>query len=501
MTAGPSPFDPPEGPLRRSVGRGAVAIAASQAVMIATQMASVLILSRLLEPEDFGLVAMCAPVIALLGMLQDFGLLQATIQKKDIRHADVNFLFWINVGLSLTLAAGLALLSPLVALFYQEPRVGPLVAAMASIIAIGGLGAQHGALLNRRMEYGRLALISVTGALVSLAVAAGWALMSPSYWALFAGQLAGVLLPTGLMWASSRWRPGLPRGVEGGRALLGFGAGITGFNFANFFGRNLDNILIGRYWGGGQLGLYDRAYKLLLMPVSQITNPLSRVMVPALSRMQEEPGRYRSAFLRVLGLAMLVTMPGIAAATALADVLIPFALGEQWRGAVPIFMALGFAGLLQPLNNPAGWLFISQGRSTDYMLWGFATAAIATVAFVAGLPYGAVGVAIAVSVSDYLRTPVLWWFVCRSGPVRVGDMIAAAGPKVLAGLLALAAVWLARPLLPGAPLPALLCGAALSYVLFVALIALFPSGRATLGEALRLAGGGVRRLRPMTKER
>jgi PST family polysaccharide transporter len=482
-----SEFDPREGSLRRSVGRGAAATALAQAIQVATQIASVLTLSRLLAPEDFGLVAMCTPVIAFLGMLQDFGLVQATVQKKGLLREEVNFLFWINVAMSGTLALLLLALSPAIALFYQEPRVGPLIAAMALPMVLGGLGAQHLALLNRRMEFGRIAMVSGAGAVTTLLVAVVWALVSPSYWALFAGTLSGSLLSTTLAWTFSRWRPSRPRRVAGGRSLLGFGAGITGFNFSNFFARNLDNILIGRVWGEAQLGFYDRAYKLLLFPLSQISNPLSRVMVPALSRMVEEPGRYRHAYFRVLNLSLLVSMPGVAFATGMADVLIPFLLGEQWRPSAAIFMALGLAGLMQPLNNPAGWLFISQGRSNDYMVWGFASAAFAITAIVAGLSWGALGVAIAYAISEYLKTPPLWLVVCRKGPVRVSDVVRACGPSVLAAHGALLAVYLGHDALAQRGAGGLVTSALLSYITFAVIVVAFASGRATLREIAELA--------------
>jgi PST family polysaccharide transporter len=442
-----SAFDPPQGSLRKSVGHGAVATGLAQSVKVATQVISVIVLSRLLSPQDFGVVAMCAPVLVFIALFQDFGLTQATVQKSSISHDEVNYLFWINVTVSAALACVLAATAPLIAAFYGEPRVSPLVAAMALQILAYGLGAQHLALLNRRMAFG---------------------------------------LPALCYWMNSRWRPGFPRKVDGVGELLHFGAGITGFNFANFFARNLDNILIGKYWGEAQLGLYDRAYKLLLFPLSQIANPLSRVMVPALSRLNGEPDRYRSAYLRVMRLMLLVALPGVATAVATSDILIPFFLGEQWRESSDIFRALGFAGLLQPLNNPAGWLFISQGRSGDFMRWGIVTAVTSILAFVIGLPYGALGVAVAYAVSEYLRTPFLWIYVGRKGPLRVGDMYRAATPFVLGAHLALAAVWFAKPSLPHQKILAIVAAAILSYLIAVVVALLFPSGRETLRESLAL---------------
>ncbi len=488
-------FDPAEGSLRTSVGRGAFAIAVSQGVQVATQFVSVLVLSRLLAPSDFGLVAMCAPIIALLGMLQNFGLVQATVQKKDLTVRDVNFLFWINLSFSAALALVLLALSPLIALFYGEPRVGPLIAAMSSTIVISGLGAQHGAILNRRMQFGRIAFLTVVGAITTLAVAVGWALVSPSYWALFAGTLAGATFATLLTWLFSGWWPGMPRRAHDMRGLLGFGAGITGFNLTNFLARNLDHIMIGRVWGSVELGFYDRAYKLLLLPLRQVSDPLARVMIPALSRMLDEPHRYRHAYLRVLNLSLLLILPGVAWATATADRLIPFVMGEQWHQSAPIFMALGFAGLMQPLNNPTGWLFISQARTTDYMIWGFVTAGISIIAFAGGLYWGALGVAIAYAISEYIKTVPLWYYVSRRGPVRWREILQACGPLMLAAHVSLAGVWLLRDQFSDSTPVMLATNLMLSYGVFLFVVAAFETGRATLREAIDLVKGQLLKVR------
>lgn len=486
MAADSTVFDPPSGSLGRSVGRGALVTGGSQAVRLACQFASVIVLSRLLSPEHFGIVAMAAPVMGFIGLFQDLGLTQATVQKKDITHGEVNTLFWLNLGISALLAGLMVLAWPLVTQFYGDPRAGVLVAAMSlQLVLVGGTG-QHLALLNRRMEFGRIAILDGLSAVLGLAVSVVWALVDPTFWALYAGGTATALAGLAGGWMLSRWRPGLPRWTPGAGRLVHFGAGITGFNFANFFSRNLDNILIGRYRGNAELGLYDRAYRLLLFPLQQVTNPLSRVMVPALSRMTDQPERYRNAFLRVIPILLLVTLPGVALAVALADILVPFALGQQWTGSAVIFQALGFAGLLQPLNNPSGWLFISQGRSTEFMRWGIFVALTSIVAFVIGLPYGAFGVALAYAVSEYVRTPFLWFYIGKRGPIRAGDVTRVAFPFVVGGHLAVGVLWALRPHLPQDPLPALALGTVLSYLMVAGFAALFAPGRATLRECLQL---------------
>ncbi|TGW04358.1 lipopolysaccharide biosynthesis protein, partial [Mesorhizobium sp. M2D.F.Ca.ET.145.01.1.1] len=151
-----------------------------------------------------------------------------------------------------------------------------------------------------------------------------------------------------------------------------------------------------------------------------------------------------------------------------------------------IFLALGFAGLLQPLNNPAGWLFVSQGRSGDFMRWGIITAVTSVLAFALGLPYGALGVAVAYAVSEYLRTPFPWLYVGRSGPLQAGHVLRAATPFVLGAHLALGAVWLVKPMLPQQHVVALASGAILAYAITIVVALAFAAGREALREALKM---------------
>ncbi|MGE6740346.1 lipopolysaccharide biosynthesis protein [Allorhizobium pseudoryzae] len=472
-----SEFDPDQTSYRRSVQAGAIVTGSSQAVVALCQIVSVIVLSRLLSPSDFGIVAMSWPVIGLLSIFQDFGLTQATVQRPGITREDVNFLFWLNVGISGLVALAIFATAPLAAAFYSEPKIAALLMAMSCLVLIQGLGAQHTALLNRRMRFPALSAMEVAGALGGLATSVTWALLSPSYWALFGGSLVTVLLPVILAWTLSGWRPGLPRRAEGARALVNFGAGLTGFNLSNFVARNADNVLIGRFLGGAQLGLYDRAYKLMLMPLRQATNPLARVMVPTLARLSDEPARYRQAYLTVVPLLLIALVPGIAALIIVAPTFIPFLLGPEWQESALIFSALGFAGLLQPLNNPAGWLFISQGRSRDFMIWGVVTAITSVAAFVIGLPYGVYGVAVCYTISEYLRTPFLWWFIGRKGPVRVRDMLGAAAPTLIGAHLAIGGFFWFDPALPGNPIAQAAIAASLTYSVSILIALIFPSGR------------------------
>lgn len=280
--------------------------------------------------------------------------------------------------------------------------------------------------------------------------------------------------------------------------LLGFGAGVTGFKMTNFFSRNLDNILIGRVWGGQALGYYDRAYKLLLFPLHRIAQPLSQVMVPVLSRMQDEPERYKRAFFRVFGLMQLAILPGVAALTAMADTAVPFLLGAHWSDSAPIFAALGIAGLAQPLANPTGWLFISQGRTTEMAWWGVVSAVLTCAAFAVGVGFGVVELAIAYAAVSMLKLVPLWLLISRKGPVGGDSIRTHILPLFAAGLASYGAIMATKGLLPDPSLIKLLCGAALCYAVFIAVFSLCGYGRRIMGEVRVLAGSAFTRVRRLT---
>src|SRR5439155_6207554 len=148
------------------------------------------------------------------------------------------------------------------------------------------------------------------------------------------------------VWTVCRWRPGLPARGIGIRSMLSYGGNLTGFNVMTFFSRNLHNALIGKFWGPYQLGVYSRAYQMLLMPMQQINAPLAAVAVPTLSRLADSPERYRAAYLKILEKIAMITMPLVAFMIATSDWLVLVLLGPKWQEAGRIFMLLSIAAII-----------------------------------------------------------------------------------------------------------------------------------------------------------
>src|SRR5260370_6086555 len=162
------------------------------------------------------------------------------------------------------------------------------------------------------MRYFALASIGLISLVAGCVVATVLAWKGFHYWALVGSQLAFVFTGTVITWTVCRWRPGMPKKDTGVRSMLRFGGNFTGFSTINFFSRNLDNLLIGRFWGAQQLGLYSRAYQLMMLPIDQINEPVSSVAIPSLSRLTGSDTAYQRASLRMLEKVALLTMPALA---------------------------------------------------------------------------------------------------------------------------------------------------------------------------------------------
>lgn len=476
--------------LKRNSVRGVAVNFSSQLVKFVVQFGYQIAIMRLLAPADFGLVAMTAPVLVFVQMFTDFGLSQSVVQRDKITQSALSFLFWFNVVVSGALSLVTIALAPLAGLFYHEPRVTSIVMVLGVLLFLSGLQALHNALLNRRMAYAQLAAINLVSLVSGVAVGIGSALAGAGYWSLVFNQVAASMVSLALAWTFTRWGPNWPARPaksDGIRDMLGFGGNVTGFNVVNFFARNLDNILIGRVWGEAPLGLYDRAYKLLLLPLNQIVWPFSSVALPTLSRSLHEPALYRRAFLRMMQFIILCTYPGIIFAMCTSRQLIVTVLGSRWEGVAPIFSILAFSGLFASVNNATGWLFISQNRTGEMRNWGIVSSMMFVLSFVMGLPWGPIGVAASYAAFSVVQGPMVWWASTKQGPVSLNDIWVALFPFCLGGLAVFATMFGLDYILPVAPFRLVILFIA-AYAVFIGILAFRHEGRALftdLREQLR----------------
>lgn len=419
--------------------RGGTLAIATQALKFFLTIGATSVMARLLSPHDYGLIGMVAFVTAFVSTYKDLGLAAATIQRPEITFEQVSTLFWINLALSAGITIFTIAISPLVAWFYGEPRLTAITIVTAFGFIISGITVQHEALLRRQMRYVALSVINMASMVVGYVVGISMALKGFSYWSLVGSQLAVATSTTLMILAFCRWLPGLPRKDTGVRSMVRFGGNLTGFATINFFSRNLDNLLIGRVWGAQQLGIYSRAYQLMMLPIEQINEPMTSVAVPSLSRLTDDPPAYRRAYLRMLEKIALITMPGIALLMVTADWIVSIILGAQWSEVASLLIILGIAGLIQPISNTTGWLFITQGRTNEMFKVAMIGGPITMASIAAGLPWGAKGVAAFYVAVHLLLTHLTYWWVAKKGPVKILDFYRVIGTFGIASLGGMAA--------------------------------------------------------------
>lgn len=453
---------------------------AAQGFKFVFSTVATIVLARLLVPEDYGLIGMVAILINFVGMFQYLGLSTATVKWSELNHRQVSTLFWVNMFLSAAIMLVTIGSGPLLAWFYKEPRLIGITTGYGITILFAGLAIQHEAILTRQMRFTAIAVVEVVAILAGFvsAVVAAW--RGAGYWALVLNQLVMTVVTVIGVWSVCRWRPGMPARGIGIKSMLSYGGNLTGFNVMTFFSRNLDNALIGKFWGPYQLGVYSRAYQMLLLPMQQINAPLAAVAIPALSRLADQPERYRAAYLKILEKIVMITMPLGALMIATSDWMVLLLLGPQWRETGRIFQLLGIAAMIQPVTKTAWWLFSTQGRTRELFHWGLLGGAIAIASIIAGLPWGATGVAASYAIADLcIATPLLFWYVGRKGPVRTIDFYRTIAPVSAASVCSLAILFACRPWLNAVPTLFLRLSVALGITVAVSVLILsaLPAGR------------------------
>lgn len=464
--------------------RGAAVTMTSNGVRFVLETSRIIVLARLLQPADYGLVAMVTALTGVMEMFKDLGLNTATVTRQKMSDAQLSTLFWINAGFGGLLTLLTCAVAPLIAWFYGDHRLLAITLGVSPSFLFAGLSVQHQALLRRQMRFGVLAIARIIDVTAGLVVGVLLAWQGAGYWALVAMPVTSAIASSIALWSWSGWRPGPAARRVGAREMVRFGSQVTGTNLVTYFSRRLDQFLLGWWSGPTALGLYDRSMSLVDAPLNRAMGPIATVVLPTLSQLAHEPVRYREAYRRMVEMLCLVAMPGAAFMIGCSDWLIPFVLGKRWTEAAPIFAVLSVIGFLRPIEGSNWWLFTTQDRAGEGLRWSMISGLISAASVVVGLPWGAIGVATAVTTASVLRLPLLVWYTTHTGPVRAVDIYRTLATPTLAALVALGALFVFKPYAESIPpLAAVIGGLAVTGVTFFACLAVLPAGRRTLRDA------------------
>jgi PST family polysaccharide transporter len=428
--------DPAMEALKEKTIRGGAAKLVGQIASLLLRLGTLVVLARLMDPSDFGLVAMATAVTGLFDVFATGGLSAATVQKAEVSDAQVSTLFWINIAIGVLLAILCVASAPLLSAFYHEPRAAWVLVALGPAFAFSAAGVQHFALIQRELRYVTIAVIDVTSQAIAFLVGVGLAFAGWGYWALVVNVITAPFAATIFAWSASGWRPGRPRLDSEIGSMLRFGGTITLNVLVVYVGYNLEKVLLGRYWGPDALGLYGRAYQLINLPTSALNSAIGGVAFAALSRLQNDPARFKSYFLRGYSVVLSMTIPTTIFCAVFSDDLIMVLLGPKWTEAALIFRLMAPTILIFGIINPLSWLLLSIGLQERSLKIALVIAPLVSCAYLVGLPYGPNGVALAYSAAMTLWVvPHVIW--CLHGTViSVRDLLLAAGRPFLSGAVA-----------------------------------------------------------------
>lgn len=458
--------------LATKAARGAVTTLGGQVAKALIQMASVVILARILSPSDYGLLAMVAVILGIADLFRDFGLSSAAIQAKNLSHAQRGMLFWLNTALGLALTIIIFASAPLVAAMYQEPALVPITQALSVTFLINGISTQYRADLNRALRFSRIVVVDITSAAIGLSAGVVLALAGAGYWALVGQQLITGLLMLVLVALSGKWMPGWPRRRVQMNGMVRFGADLVATQLVGYLGRNADTFIIGVRFGPSPLGLYNRAFQLLMLPLTQLRSAATVVALPVLSRLQDEQERMvRFVLAGQLALGyFLVTGLGLVAGAA--SPVTAVLLGEKWMELVPVLVLLAIAAAFQTLAFVGYWVYLSQGLTRALFKYSIAESALTVLCVVVGSQGGILGVAAGFAVAQAINWPLSLWWLSRCSGLPIASLYAGAF-RIMATAVAVGLAAHGTVLLLGAVHPVLsLAAASAAAVLAMAIMAL-----------------------------
>ncbi len=423
---------------RASLHSGVIFIAARGA-NIFVQLASTILLARLLSPHDFGLVAMVIALVGFAPMLIDLGTSEASTQKTHISQADISALFWLNIAIALVLTVLLAGGSSAVAVFFGEPSLTGIALVLSGTFILTALSTQHYALMRRAMQFRHIAMMDISANLSGSAVSVAMALTGWGYWSLVAKPVVTAALTVVFVWMSCHWVPGRPRFSSDVKELVGFGLGVTGFAMTDYLAKSADRIAIGYFLGAGPLGYFQNAFMIYSNVLSILTEPLHNIAASSLSKLRNDVDELKRSWAMALSSLSFFSVPAFAVLAVTGQDFVVLLLGQKWAPAGPLLCIFAVRGIAHSVERTMGWIHVAAGRADRWMWWGAFSAVFQLLALAAGLPFGVTGVAIAYTIAMFaLFVPAL---VYAGRPVGIGakDVLQAVGPQTIAGLVAVAA--------------------------------------------------------------
>ena len=413
--------------LRKKVTFGVKWATASLVVVRMVRFVTLVVLARILTPEIFGLVAMANVVVETIGVIREIGFGAAYIQRQDKEENSAkiaaNTAFIFGLIISLILFAGLLLFSPKIALFFKLEALENVVKVMAFTFIIDPVLGICGVILNKELEFGKIATGEITQIVAYSIIAVLLAFLGFGVWSIVLGTLISKLIHTIVLLYFSGWRPTVQVDLRVAKEMFAFGKYMWAFAILSAAGRALDRVLIGRFWGTASLGHYHIAFNLCNMPATAISFLINKITFPVFSQFQDDTIRLKNALLRILSIVSIVVMPLSLGLIATADIFVLSIYGPKWSQVIPLVQVLAIYGMTLSISAVTGPVFKAIGKPNILLYTSLNHHIILVISLILLRNYGVIGICYALLIPIVISALIAFVLIIKLLHIHWNELI------------------------------------------------------------------------------
>ncbi|MBA5599883.1 MOP flippase family protein [Pectobacterium aroidearum] len=361
----------------------------SQSFKIIVQLINIVYLARIIPPSEYGIMAMALVVINFGILLRDLGTAAAIIQRETLTSRLINTVFWLNTLMGITIGIVIIAISSPIASIYEQPKLFPVLCLLSVIFPLSSCASAHQALLERESKFKKISMVEVTSSLFSVCMAIVLANMGYGVYSLVFQAIVMSFMSACQYWIISVWRPSIKEFISIAelKSIFGFSANLSLFNFINYFSRNTDSFIIGKYMSAAILGSYSLAYRIMLFPLQSLTFVATRSLYPVLSKNQNNNKEIAKTYLNCIFAVLFITMPLMSGIALLSQPFVNLVFGSQWWLTADILTWLAPTAIIQSVLSTTGSVFMAKGRTDILMRLGIVGTILQVGAFFIGANY------------------------------------------------------------------------------------------------------------------
>lgn len=367
------------------------------------------VLARILAPEDYGTIALVTVFTAILQVFVDSGLGTALIQKKDADDLDFSSVFYFNFAMCLVLYAGMFIVAPYIAIFYEDMTLTPVIRVLSLTIVISGVKGIQQAYVSRNMLFKRFFFSTIGGTIFSAFLGIGLAFSGYGVWALVAQQLSNTMIDTLILWITVKWRPQKEFSLKRLRTLFSYGWKLLASSLLDTVYNNLQNLIIGKMYSSADLAYYNQGDKFPKIIVTNINTSIDSVLLPTMSNEQDDRKRIKSMTRRAIKTSTYVMAPLMMGLAFCAESIVKIVLTDKWLPCVPFLRLFCISYMFWPVHTANLNAIKAMGRSDWFLKLEIVKKIVGLFFLLSSMWFGVMAMAYSLLLSSILSQVINAW--------------------------------------------------------------------------------------------